>query len=167
MSPPAIINPIAPNEVFMIIMMVMIIISSIFIGYMFYKILNDFTIQKNIKKYYKNPNNKAINNKKGIKEVFPSNSLIPRYADVWVKSFIDPYTPSLGSVTYKDILFQGTLKTYRWSWIETKSEFGWIEKRKDIEPLPPKSMFYASSDEAFEDAKRILEEYNNDKEVSD
>lgn len=97
--------------------------------------------------------------------MYTSDSLTPRYADVWIRAFIDPSDISLGYVTYKEVLFHGSIETHAWGWIASKGSYGWIEKKPFTEPAKPKSMFYASSDEAFEDAKRILEEYNNDKEV--
>jgi hypothetical protein len=139
--------------------------SCILVGFIFYDIFYDFITPLFNKKFDKSLTDKAFNNIKGTKDMYTLNPLTPRYADVWVRSFIDPYEPALGCVTYKDILFQGTLETHAWGWIESKAVYGWIEKRKTIEAPPAEPLFYASSDEALKDAKRILEEYNNDKEV--
>lgn len=92
----------------------------------------------------------------------------PRYADVWVKSFIDPDEPGLGYVTYKEILFHGSQETHTWTWIEMKSAYGWVERRKTTVLLPekpkepPVPMFLASSEEALNDAEAILEQYRKD-----
>jgi hypothetical protein len=162
--PTLIIDPLVSDKVFIFIVTGMCVFSCVLISFIFYDIFYDFITPWFKKRFKKRLTNKAFSNIKGVKDMHLPSPLIPRYADVWVRSFIDPYEPTLGCVTYKDILFQGNLDTYAWGWIESKAVYGWIEKRKIIAP-PAEPVFYASSDEAFEDAKHILEEYNNDKEV--
>lgn len=94
--------------------------------------------------------------------------LTPMWADVWVKSYIDPDEPSLGFVIYKDILFHGNKLTHDWRWLTSKGAYGWVERRK-VDQRPPKKpaepvipMFYASSPEAAADAEAILEQYRKD-----